>query len=223
MAKGDKKRTTSIVLARDAVKVVTAGAERAERLLDLIARRKTRIAEDFYDVGEALRELAKKKLYAALGHTSFGEMLDARKVMSRSQAAKLVAIVDAFPREEALRLGSERAYEISRLAAATPDLDSPATIMATGVTLRGRRHAAESLSVREIVAAAREARARRPRQTTRDADAEAATHTARAAQAALRKYGAKGATVRAIKRGKEWHARIDVHIDALALFTRSRT
>src|SRR5262245_8609333 len=55
--------------------VAPAAVRRAEELLDLIARRKARIAEDFYEIGKALRELSKKKLYAVLGHRSFGEML----------------------------------------------------------------------------------------------------------------------------------------------------
>jgi hypothetical protein len=37
----------------------------------LIARRKQTITEAFYDIGEALREISRKKLYGALGFASF--------------------------------------------------------------------------------------------------------------------------------------------------------
>ena len=48
----------------------------------LIERRKARIAEDFYDIGQALTELLKKKLYLVLGYSSFAQMLTKRGVMS---------------------------------------------------------------------------------------------------------------------------------------------
>lgn len=70
------------------MKVRDADKRRAEALLAGIARRKVRISEDFYEIGLSLSELLKKKLYFALGHGSFEEMLKAHDVMSWSRAQK---------------------------------------------------------------------------------------------------------------------------------------
>jgi hypothetical protein len=71
-------QTTPQALAADAKKQLATNKRRGQSLLALIERRKDRITEDFYDIGEALRELLNNKLYAALGFDTFEQLLDAQ-------------------------------------------------------------------------------------------------------------------------------------------------
>ena len=66
------KKRTSVArgLGKRAVEASSAAARRVEDLVDLVRRRLSHIAEDFYDMGVALRELASPKLYTAVGCTS---------------------------------------------------------------------------------------------------------------------------------------------------------
>jgi hypothetical protein len=200
-AKGAKKKVSALA------KAATAAQKRAEELLLLIARRKARIAEDFYDIGAALAELKKKKLYAALGYASFAAMLTARKVMSARTADKLIEIVGATEREQAIDLGQEKAYALARLVAATPALDTVDEVVAKGAVVRGKRVAVKGKSVRELTALAGEARPKKV-----DPEAKAAARDAKALQARLRARGAKGATVTSEKRGGAagWWVRIEL-------------
>jgi hypothetical protein len=61
-------KTTTDVLTADAKRLLATNKRRGHALLALIERRKDRITEDFYDIGEALRELLNNKLYVALGY-----------------------------------------------------------------------------------------------------------------------------------------------------------
>ncbi len=127
--------------------------KRGEALIALIERRRARIVEDFYDIGEALRELLRDELYAALGYASFEALLDDRGLVSVAQARKLISVVDSVPREDALALGQERAYALVSYAAATPEDDTVAGLVSGGATIT-------KASVREIRAAARGERAK---------------------------------------------------------------
>jgi hypothetical protein len=80
-------------LIEDARKGTTAAQERGEALLAEIARRRTRIIEDFYDIGVALAEIEKKKLYVALGAPSFEELLRKQRVLGATQARRLLHVV----------------------------------------------------------------------------------------------------------------------------------
>jgi len=192
---GTKKAALKRVVA-DGKKAMTAAAKRAEDLLAQIARAKARIAEDFYEIGEALREIQKKKLHVALGYKTFSEMLTKRKVMSIRSATKLIEIVDSVPRTKALDLGAEKAYALARLAAATPELDSVESILDQGVKVGGHRKKVTRLSTREIVQTAKALRPKKP-----DAAASAAAKAARGLQAAIRAAGGRGATATAKKVG----------------------
>src|SRR5262245_5423900 len=130
-----KKRATERLVARGKAKLERL-ERRANALLALIERRKQRITEDFYDIGEALRELLRKELYRPLGHASFDALLVARKVMSPAQAYKLVALVDRIPRDEALALGQEKAYALVSYTAATPEADVPAELVRADAHIR---------------------------------------------------------------------------------------
>lgn len=123
---------------------------RGRELVEEILRKKQRIAEDFYDVGSALAELEKKQLWRALGHESFADMLDARRLLARSQAFKLMAIARALPRRAALSMGTEKSYALVRYAAATAEVDSPASLLASGIRIDGRKKAVGDVSANEL-------------------------------------------------------------------------
>ncbi|WP_437310232.1 hypothetical protein [Sorangium sp. So ce388] len=198
----------------EATKGGAAAEKRAQALLELIERRKARIAEDFYEIGEALRELQRKKLYLALGHASFGEMLKARNLMGLTQAKKLIGVVAALPRDRALALGPEKAYALTRYTAATPEVDTPAWLLDQGATVAGK--SLEEISVRELAAEAGKVRAQAAGPKRRDPEEQRARSAARAAQAALRKRGAKGATVEAHRAKGGFWLRVEVPLEAAA-------
>ncbi|WP_437490501.1 hypothetical protein WME75_13800 [Sorangium sp. So ce1014] len=198
----------------EAAKGGAAAERRAQALLELIARRKAQIAEDFYEIGEALRELQRKKLYLALGHASFGDMLKARDIMGLTQAKKLIGVVAALPRDKALALGPEKAYALTRYTAATPEVDTPAWLMDQGATVAGK--SLEEISVRELTAEVGKVRTQTAAPKRRDPEEQRAKAAARATQAALRKRGAKGATVEARRAKGGFWLRVEVPVEAAA-------
>ena len=198
-----KVSSTTGPLTASAQGVSNAARARAEALLSEIARRKGRIAEDFYEIGEALRELSRKKLYAALGHATFAEMLSARNVMSTTQARKLIALVSSVPREKALAAGSEKAALLVDYAKATAEPDTAEWLLDHGRLPDGKK--VSDASTREIAEAAKTARAEQGRTRKKTAPEIQGEKAARAAQALLRKRGAQGAKARAVRRsGETW-------------------
>jgi hypothetical protein len=199
--RADERTKTNVrALSKSAVVASTAAARRAEELLSLITRRIKRISEDFFEIGLALQELKKKKLFVALGYASFAAMMAGRRIMSARAADKLIDIVAAVKRDQALVLGQEKAYALARLVAATPEPDTVADVVAEGATVRGKKVAVKDLTTREIAAVAKKARPTRA--TPAAAEAKAA---ARTLQAAARAAGAKHAVVEVERRkGKAW-------------------
>jgi len=170
--------------------------ERGEDLLALIERRKSVIVESFYDLGVALRELLRRELFRALGHASFKALLAERQVMSEAQAYKLIALVEHLPREEALRLGQEKAAALVAYAEATPEPDRPAELARADAPIGGKP--LSKVSVRDLKAAAVAARGKRPARPATPAARERRQHAAalvKAARAALRRGGITRATV----------------------------
>jgi len=155
-AKGGRTKlvTTTKALALESQR------KRLKALEALIRRRLATVVESFYDIGEALTEVLKKKLYAVGGHTSLEAYLAATKLMGVAQAMKLIAIVREVPREVALAAGPERSYALIGLAKATPEPDSAAELIASG-TVAGQP--AAKAPVRAITAAAKAERAKRPK------------------------------------------------------------
>jgi hypothetical protein len=212
-----RKTTTKVAratkeLAKD---TGTAASRRAEALLELIARRKQTITEAFYDIGEALREILKKKLYGALGFGSFEKLLTARKVISASTAYQLIDVVDSLPRDKALSLGAEKSYALARFAAATSESDPPSTLVDEGVPIgpRGKRIPATKISVRELEEATRKVRAKK--HGKRDLESSAADARAHAAAKKLAKQHGVEVKADARKRGKVWWAVVELPLDAL--------
>lgn len=200
------KRSTS--LTKLAKQTATAASQHATDLVALIVRRMQRITEDFYDIGEALRELQDKKLFRALGYKTLDELLRANKLMSRSKAFELIHIVKTVPRKQALSLGPEKAYAMARLTAATPALDTVEELAKEGVIVRGRRR-----PIAEVTAEQIEERARKMKGRAKVDDEEReANRDAREVQAALRKRGAKSAEVEAVRVRGRWSLRITLSV-----------
>ena len=111
--------------------------------------------------------------------------------MSFRQASKLIAVVRKVPREQALSLGQERAYALVAYTEATPEADSPSTLVAAGAKVGGKP-AAEA-SVREIIGATRETRAKakatRPKTETERAKVKADEALVKALRSILREAG----------------------------------
>lgn len=189
--------------ASDAKLVTNARKNRAEALLDLIARRKARIAEDFYEVGKALKELLEKKLYVALEYPSFKAMLEARDVMGDTQAYKLIEVVSRVPLKTALDLGLEKAFALTRYTSATPELDSPELLLESGAKI-GDKPAAEATK-RDIEEATKklrkEAAAKKGKADPAEREAERA---AKQGRAWLKGRGAKKGKVE-VRRTKDGH------------------
>jgi hypothetical protein len=190
-SKPAKRTTASAVrtLAAKAAQKSHAGATRAESLIALILRRKQRITEDFFEIGEALREISRKKLFVPIGYESFDELLAKRGLMGPTQARKLIAIVDAYTRDQALALGLEKAFAVITYAAATPAREVPQLVLATGIGGKS----VDALTAREITQRAEKIRAKKgPPENVTPAEREARA-AASAWQAALRKGGLRSA------------------------------
>jgi hypothetical protein len=126
-------RPEAAALLKEARIAAKKGSTRAEALVALILRRKQRIVEDFFDIGEALRTLHHEKLFATLGYKTFEEMLDARKLIGHAQAYKLVAIVSSYSRDQAIALGLEKSFAVLTYAAATPSHQVPQLVVTEGI------------------------------------------------------------------------------------------
>ncbi|CAN5925005.1 hypothetical protein BH11MYX4_BH11MYX4_01330 [soil metagenome] len=100
--------------------------EVAREQLSLIARRKREITEAFYDNGVALTFLKSKDVIRALGRKSFAEVCEKDAGLSASTSERLVRIVAALTREQALAMVQTKATAMVNVAAATPEDDTAA-------------------------------------------------------------------------------------------------
>ncbi len=203
------ERAEAEVAAKQARMATDARADIA-----LILRRRERIAEDFYDIGEALARLKRPGIAEALGRASFSDVCAKDLSMSLATAEELVSIVAHVRREDAVRMGQTRALALVALANATPEVDTAATLeKATRRLPSGKHLDVTKASTREIQAAAKELRiAARPttlvrgRTTTAEERAQAAV-----LQSTLHAAGLTRARVAAVatKPGQEADIRIE--------------
>ncbi len=207
-----ERSKNTAALVPETKKISAAATARAEDLLAEISRRKQRIAEDFYDIGLALLEIQKKKLHAALGYVSFAALLQERNVLGLSQAHKLIRLVTTVPREQALAIGQEKAIALVDYARATPDLDTPGTLVAGGALPRGKRIA--EASVRELQAATSALRKKAGKARAASPERVAAGREAAAMQTWLRKRGAKKATATIVKKDGALWIRMELPVES---------
>jgi len=181
--------------------LASVAVRRAEELLAEIQKKKELVAESFVDIGDALLELDRKKLWAALGYNSLTHLLAARNVMGRSQAFKLMAVVRSLPRKQALALGAEKAYALIRYAHSSPTLERPTDVLAQGIVIDGRRKPIDELTAKDI---ARQAQHATETKATRLDPARKTAHKAAVTvQKALAKRGVN-ATVEVVRVEGEW-------------------
>ena len=157
-----KKLNTGAKLA--VVGATKVKRERATGLIELVVRRKSEIVESFYDIGEALRELRDKKLYLALKHDSFEEMLRERKVIGHAQAYRLMRLVEKVPRKVAVSLGSEKASALTEWVELTEEKDTVADLVKSNAVIAGKP--IKKVSSRELANEIKAERARRAKQSS---------------------------------------------------------
>lgn len=184
-------RTKLIVATKAAA--LAARRKQLAALERLIRRRLATVVESFYEVGVALREILEKKLYAVEGHASLADYLAATKLVSLTQAEKLIAIVRRVPREEAMAAGQERAYALIALADATPEPDTAAELIAHG-TVAGAP--AREAPVRAIRAAAKAQAQQRPKTKAQAEKAKADAAVDRGLRRWLKQGGLRPEAVR---------------------------
>ena len=173
----------------------------------------------FYDIGVALRELLRKKLYVALGHSSFDAMLRAHAVMSKAFAFRLIGVVDAFSRREAIEIGQKKAMSLVRLARATAAADTPRGLAEGSVIVGGKATQASELSAAAIERQA--LRVRRNRRAAKDDPVREAAHdAARRALAILRRRKVRARIDVQPRKGK-YVAVIEMPIEALTRFVEA--
>ncbi len=189
-------------LVKRASSKMQAAQRRAHDLLALIRRRLTSIAEEFYDVGDALRDLSRPLMFGALGYATFEELLTREKLMGRSAAYELIRISEHFTREQALVLGQEKAHAIIQYAAATKQDDS-AQELVKGGKIEGKP--IELLAARDLETLARKRRkvANKP-VGDKTEEQSRADKIAKGLQAWLRRQGARDATVVAVRDRNLW-------------------
>jgi hypothetical protein len=186
----------------------------AEELIARIERGKTGVAQAFYEMGRCLSELLDKKLYAALGFSSFEAMLEGRGLMGPSQAAKLIEVSSLFTKRDAARLGPEKAYALARHVARTKQKDDPAEYLLEGFPVGGRRRPINEVTVREIFDATRTAVSRQhgergeSERAKRDAES-----TRRKVHAALAKRSTGKVEVRVQFRRGSWRLVVELPVE----------
>lgn len=165
MSKPRKPRSKkpSVAPKKNPVAAATAHAkvDRQARLAELVAlvkQRMTDVVASFWDIGEALSEVRRDKLYVVERHRTFEAFLSAHDLPGKTQAARLIAVARETPRAVAVKLGQEKTYALLGFTDATPEADTPADI-ADGRKVFGGKTAGQA-SLRDIERATREQRAK---------------------------------------------------------------
>jgi hypothetical protein len=172
---------------REAARAVRRQRARALVLLRQIGARKSRIARDFWLIGEALRELLRDKLYVALGHQSFEEMLLKRNVVSLATAKKLIGIAEQVPREQALALGPEKAHQLVRYTEWTEAEDTVAELVKNDAVIEGKP--VSQATTADVQAATQKLRKKKPAKPGQKAEVVEVAAADKKLRAFLKKHG----------------------------------
>jgi hypothetical protein len=171
----------------------------AERLLRELEAKIARLSETFYDIGDVLVQIFDGHHYRGLGDESFRTLLERTRVLSLSQAKKLMEVRRKFGRRQALRLGAEKAYALARYTAHTNAADSPEELIEAGFPIGGRRLPIDTVSVRAIQRATKTAVARHG-DSASERERRDAERARRSAERTLRNRGVEGADVQVVRR-----------------------
>lgn len=148
---------------REAGSVLQAGREamgaelaRAQELLAKALALRERISRDFWDLGRVLVMMRDERVHVPLGFERFDAMVDAQLGLPRTLVWKLITVAEELPRQEATRLGQERAYAIIALARAIPEIESASELLEREDLVDGKPLGEASL--RDLQTAVRAAR-----------------------------------------------------------------
>jgi hypothetical protein len=159
-----KKRALPVAFVKRAEKLAAGKRARLEReareAIALIKRRKSEIAEAFYDIADALVRLREPVMLAVLGYKTVYELADAEVGMAAKQVDDLLAIRRRLTREQAIKLGTQRrAMAFIALADATPERDTPTGLLERGARTAGLAPGASARAAERAAAEVRRAHA----------------------------------------------------------------
>lgn len=146
---GSMKRTNLPV-----PRVPELAAQRAEalRLTKQISAQIVDIARAFWDVGRALEDVRRHKLYAALGYDTFRAYVDAELSVAATQAYAMIRVVQTFTREDAAKVESlDRAVALITYGRAVDK--EPGELVRTEALVAGKP--AHTAPIRDILNASR--------------------------------------------------------------------
>ncbi|MCC6993675.1 MAG: hypothetical protein IT370_03495 [Deltaproteobacteria bacterium] len=208
-----KPRGSALAAVTKVVKAATAASAVNQRIgadaLALIRRRMVAITEAFFDIGVALRTLAQPRIYTALGHASFGDLLAKERLMSRSAAADLIRIAERYTRETAVALGHAKAAALVQYVDATPAADVAESLARADTAIGGKP--VSKATATELERAARALRAKRKPASKPSPEERAARAAASALQRTL--GGKRAATVEVRKRDGAWRVVLEVAVE----------
>jgi hypothetical protein len=205
--------TTADTLIRGTATLSVVVKERAEELMAIIDKKGGTERDSFYEFGGALREILTKKLYAALGYSSFEALLDARRTVGLTQAKKLIEVNRCYSRETAVKLGLEKAFALARYCARTKDVPDPNVYLTEGFPVDGRRRPVDRVSLQTILTATRMAVGQDKGLSATSEDARStATRTRREVIMHMQRCGVEVRARVVFVRGS-WHLRIDLPVE----------
>lgn len=147
--------------AAHAAKVTRLAAE-GRAAIRAVRARAVQNSANYYDIGDALRTLAKDGVAEALGRADFADVCAKDLDMSPTHARRLMEITERLRRDIGESLSIRRAGALVALADATPDDDTAEGLLCATLTLPdGERFAVASASTESLIAAAAAIRAAR--------------------------------------------------------------
>ena len=130
--------------------------EQGREAIAVIRERRESIADNYFDVGQALITLRSEAIALALGYDDVATMLRAELDLSMGTAAKLIDLATRVDRSLLRELQQERAAAILALVDATPEDDTPEQLLDRPFPLRdGGSIDLRTAPVAEIVGLAR--------------------------------------------------------------------
>ena len=144
------------------------------------------IAAMFWEIGEKLRRVSDEKLYAELGYATFRAYLDGELNVTSRQAFKMVACVRAYVRDDAEAIGFERGVALITYARAHGGSVDPGRLVREDAPIAGKP--VSTCTVRDLKAAAHEARRQRLLSRSRSQAARTEARRAKEVVQALRRF-----------------------------------
>lgn len=191
-----------------ALRNVAKNKKLAHNLVLDIRKRSERMAEDAHAIGTSLKQLSSPAMYQALGAKSFAELLKREKLMSKSQAYKLIAVAETYTKADLKKLDFEKAYALISYVEATPKDDLAVELFRANARIANSY--ISNMTAKSIEAAAKRVRRATGQNRGQSAPEKLARTTARKLQARLRKQDFKNARAVAVREGAVWRVQVTV-------------